>query len=126
MTVLFWGFANEITRLGEARRFYSVLSIASNFAAIAAGLTSIFVSDAGTFNPNIPLGNDSWEQTMMILMILIIFSGVATMVITPWQIRHVPGGSAFAGRSATIGLPDDLAQRESQQDRRTAELARWP
>jgi AAA family ATP:ADP antiporter len=89
MTVLFWGFANEITRLGEARRFYSVLSIASNFAAIAAGLTSIFVSDEGSFNPNIPLGNDAWEQTMMILMILIIGSGLATMAIFRWMNKKV-------------------------------------
>jgi len=27
LSVLFWGFANEITSLHEARRFYSVLSM---------------------------------------------------------------------------------------------------
>lgn len=89
MTVIFWGFANEITRLGEARRFYSVLSIASNFAAIAAGLTSIYISHEGVFNPAIPLGNDSWEQTMMLLMIIIIVSGILTMATFRWMNKRV-------------------------------------
>jgi AAA family ATP:ADP antiporter len=89
MTVLFWGFANEITRLAEARRFYSVLAIASNFAAIVAGLTSVTVSQNGSFNPNIPLGNDAWEQTMMILILMIIVSGVLTMIIFRWMNKNV-------------------------------------
>lgn len=89
MTVLFWGFANEITRLAEARRFYSVLAIASNFAAIVAGLTSVFVSQDGVFNPNIPLGNDAWEQTIMILVLLIIGSGLLTMAIFRWMNKNV-------------------------------------
>lgn len=89
MTVLFWGFANEVTRLAEARRFYSVLAIASNFAAIVAGLTSVTVSQDGVFNPNIPLGTDAWEQTMMILVLIIIASGILTMGIFRWMNKNV-------------------------------------
>lgn len=89
MTVLFWGFANEITRLSEARRFYSVLSIFSNFAVIVAGLTSLTVSQDGAYNPNIPFGHDAWEQTMMILVSLIIVSGIATMLVFRWMNRNV-------------------------------------
>jgi AAA family ATP:ADP antiporter len=89
MTVLFWGFANEITRLSEARRFYSALTIAGNFAAIAAGTTSVFVAAAGDYNPRIPFGHDGWEQTMMILMCLIILSGILTMVVFRWMNKNV-------------------------------------
>lgn len=89
MTVLFWGFANEVTRLAEARRFYSVLAIASNFAAIAAGLTAIFVSHDNYFNPNIPLGSDAWEQTMMILILIVIVSGILTMLMFNWMNKNV-------------------------------------
>jgi ATP:ADP antiporter, AAA family len=89
MTVLFWGFANEITRLSEAPRFYSVLSIFSNFAVIVAGLTSLSVSQDGVFNPNIPFGQDAWEQTMMILVSLVIVSGVLIMLIFRWMNRSV-------------------------------------
>lgn len=89
MTVLFWGFVNEITRLSEARRFYSVLSIGSNFAAIAAGVTSIFVAKNGIFNPHIPFGSNLWEQTMMILVLLVIGSGILTMGIFRWMNKCV-------------------------------------
>lgn len=95
MTVLFWGFANEVTRLAEARRFYSVLAIASNFAAIVAGLTSVMVSQNGFFNPNIPLGNDAWEQTMMIIVILIIISGILTMITFRWMNKNVLNHSSY-------------------------------
>lgn len=95
MTVLFWGFANEVTRLAEAPRFYSVLSIFSNFAVIVAGLTSLTVSQDGTFNPNIPFGKDAWEQTMMILVSLIIASGILLMVIFRWMNRNVLNDSSY-------------------------------
>lgn len=89
MTVLFWGFINEITRLSEARRFYSVLSIGSNFAAVAAGVTAVKIAQNGVFNPNIPFGHDSWEQTMMILVLLVIASGLLTMGIFRWMNKCV-------------------------------------
>lgn len=89
MTVLFWGFANEITRLTEARRFYSVLSIISNFAAIAAGCFSISVSQSDVYNPRIPFGHDAWEQTMMIIVLMVIASGIGTMFIFRWMNRNV-------------------------------------
>lgn len=89
MTVLFWGFANEITRLAEARRFYSILSIAANFAAVAAGLASVAVSHEGALHRLMPLGNDPWEQTIMILVVFVLLSGIATMAIFYWMNRHV-------------------------------------
>lgn len=110
MTVLFWGFVNEVTRLKEAKRFYSVLSIGSNFAAITSGMSAVKVSQHGYFNPNIPLGRDSWEQSMMILVLLIICSGLLTMVVFRWMNQKVLTDSEY----------DDLheAKRLSQQKER--------
>lgn len=108
LTVLFWGFANEITRLSEARRFYSVLSIGSNLAAVAAGLASIVVSQEGNFNPNIPLGHDGWEQTMMILVIVIIISGCLTMATFRWMNKNVLNDPSY----------DDLHQIKREQKKK--------
>lgn len=88
MSVLFWGFANEITRLTEVRRFYSVCGIFSNIAATAAGLAGIVFSQE-VVNQNIPFGHDAWEQTMMMLMIVVLISGILTMVIFRWMNRNV-------------------------------------
>src|SRR3546814_13144459 len=51
LQVLFWGFANEITRISEATRFYSVLGIGSNIAAIVAGQVAVKLS-IETLNPS--------------------------------------------------------------------------
>ena len=37
MTVLAWGFANDVTSVKDAKRFYGVLGIAINISGIAAG-----------------------------------------------------------------------------------------
>lgn len=89
MTVLFWGFANEVTRLNEARRFYSVLSISSNFAAIAAGFISVAVATDGYFNIQGIMGAEGWEQTMKIMVTMVIFSGLVTMGIFRWVNKRV-------------------------------------
>lgn len=84
LTVLFWGFVNEVTRISEARRIYGVFGIASNISSIIAGQAAIFFSQNETYNPSIPFGNDAWEQTMIILVILVTISGVVTMGIFRW------------------------------------------
>lgn len=89
MSVLFWGFANEITRLHEVRRFYGVCGIASNTAATMAGLAGIVFSQGEIFNTNLPFGHDAWEQTMMILMFVVVMSGLLTMAIFRWMNRNV-------------------------------------
>lgn len=89
LTVLFWGFVNEVTRISEARRIYGVFGIASNISSIIAGQAAIFFSQNESYNPSIPFGSDSWEQTMMILVLLVTFSGICTMAIFRWINRKV-------------------------------------
>lgn len=98
MTVLFWGFANEITRVSEAQRFYSVLSIASNFAAIAAGLLSTLVSEGipGAAYLNLLIGQDSWEQSMKIVVLMAVASGILTMMIFRWMNKNVLNDPSYS------------------------------
>lgn len=86
--VLFWGFANQVTKIHEAKRFYGLFGLGANLSGIVAGQVSIWVSRFA-FNPNIPLGNSAWDQAMMILVSLILISGVCSMGLFRWIIRHV-------------------------------------
>jgi AAA family ATP:ADP antiporter len=95
MQILFWGFANEVTRIHEARRFYGIFGIGSNFAAIASGQAGVFFAQGNNYNPSIPFGNDAWEQTMMILILVIIGSGILTMWIFRWMNKHVLTDASF-------------------------------
>lgn len=105
LTVLFWGFINEITKLSESTRFYSVMSIFSNIAAIAAGQISVYFSN-DTFDPLFFLGSDAWEQTLDKLILLILATGIATIITFRWMSKNVLSDPQF--------LPDDLqAEKKS-------------
>ncbi len=83
MTVLFWGFANEVTSLDEAKRYYGMLMVGANIGGICAGNASIFFA-ANRFFPNIPYGHNAWEQSMCFLNCAVIVFGILTMLLFRW------------------------------------------
>ncbi|BBI17559.1 Probable ADP/ATP translocase [Neochlamydia sp. S13] len=110
MSVLFWGFANEVTRIHEARRFYGTFGIASNFAAIAAGQLGIFCSQHMGF-----IGN-AWEKSVMMLTTIVIISGIITMCTFRWVNRYVlvdPSFDDFHMNKREIKKKGRLTLRES-------------
>lgn len=88
MSVLFWGFVNEVTKLNEAHRFYSVLGVGANLAAIAAGLFGSYFS-RNAYNPSLPFGYDAWGQSLICLVSMIIISGLGVMAIFRWMNKKV-------------------------------------
>jgi AAA family ATP:ADP antiporter len=100
--VIFWGFANEVTRIWEARRFYSVFSISSNIAAAVAGLSvMLFISassgeslTASAFE-NESINDAIWQQKFGLMTGLIIVSGIITMIIFRWMNKNVLNDASF-------------------------------
>ena len=86
--LLFWGFANQITQLAEAKRFYGLFGIGANFSGVAAGSASIFCCSLGLIL-NLPFGSDAWEQSMMLLIALILLAGVLAMLLFRWMNKNV-------------------------------------
>ncbi|KAF3361709.1 ADP,ATP carrier protein 1 [Chlamydiales bacterium STE3] len=82
--LLFWGFANQITRLQEAKRFYGLFGIGANFSGVAAGSISVYFCRQ-EFNPNIPFGTSAWEQSMGMLIILVVVAGLIAMGLFRWM-----------------------------------------
>ncbi len=83
LAMLFWGFANQVTRLGEAKRFYGLFGIGANLSGVAAGEASVWLSRK-PFNAYLPFGSDAWEQSMVMLVGLVIIAGLAAMGIFRW------------------------------------------
>ena len=75
MTVLFWGFANEVTSVKDAKRFYGLLGVGANLACIISGLVSSVLSHH-TFNASLPFGTDAWGQSVVFLNCIVILSGI--------------------------------------------------
>ena len=88
LTVLFWGFANQVTRVGEAKRFYGLFGIGANFSGIIAGQASVYLS-RHTYNPNLLYGNDAWDQSLFMLVSLVLLAGVASIFLFRWFNRSV-------------------------------------
>lgn len=84
LTVLFWGFANEVTGLKEARRFYGMLGVIGSSAGIIAGLVANWISD-----------DASWELTLRYLVSAVIGSGILTMLIFRWMNAYVLNDPRF-------------------------------
>jgi AAA family ATP:ADP antiporter len=88
LTVLFWGFTNEVTSVQEARRFYGILATGANIAQICSGQVSIFLSQK-LFIPQLPYGKESWEQSILFLNCAVIASGVLSIILFRWLNKHV-------------------------------------
>lgn len=94
LALLFWGFANQVTRLGEAKRFYGLFGIGANLSGVAAGEASVWLSSKH-FNPNLPFGSDAWEQSMVMLIGLVILAGIASLAVFRWLNRSVLNDPRF-------------------------------
>lgn len=87
-TVLFWGFANEVTSVEEAKRFYGLLTLGGSLAGVFSGISAI------TFSSNLylswlPYGKNAWDQSIFFVCVTIIITGLITMLLFRWLNYHV-------------------------------------
>jgi AAA family ATP:ADP antiporter len=83
LTVLIWGFANQVTKVSESKRFYGLFGLGANLSGIFAGLISAQLSQIA-YNPAIPYGKTSWDQSLLMLISLVIVVGIAAIVLFRW------------------------------------------
>jgi AAA family ATP:ADP antiporter len=67
LMMIFWGFANQITSFGEAKRFYGIFGIGINLSGIFSGEISIMISKYGA----------SWDTSLTYLLALVTGAGLA-------------------------------------------------
>jgi ATP:ADP antiporter, AAA family len=96
MTVLFWGFANEVTTINDAKRFYGLFGIGANFSGIISGQVTTLLS-RHSYNPHLPFGADGWGQSLIFLNMIVVVSGIVSMGLYRWL--HVSG----YGKAASNG-----------------------
>jgi AAA family ATP:ADP antiporter len=87
-TVLFWGFANEVTNVTEAKRFYGIVMTGGNIAGMFSGQAAIWFS-GDLFYSWIPYGKTAWDQSILFLTCALLGAGLLTMLIFRWLNVHV-------------------------------------
>lgn len=88
LSMLFWGFANEVTSVDEAKRFYAIFALAANFSGIFSGQSAQLLS-VKEYNPMIPFGHAAWEQTLGLQMGAVLIIGCAIIVLFRWVNRSI-------------------------------------
>jgi ATP:ADP antiporter, AAA family len=94
LSVLFWGFANQITRVSEAKRFYGLFGVGANFSGIFAGQASVYCCQFTQGNI-LSFGEDVWHQSLILLVSLVLLAGLAALALFRWMNTQVLSDPCF-------------------------------
>merc|ERR1712159_247773 len=82
ISLLFWQFANEITRTNEAKRFYALFGLLPNIALIFSGQTVKYMSD---IRDSLPPDADPWGTSLKYMMAAVVAAGILVVFINHWM-----------------------------------------
>ena len=86
LSLMFWGFANEISRVHEAKRFYTLFGLGANLALLISGPAIVYFSD---IRKHLPPDVDAWQVTLNYLMTMVVVAGLFVIAIYWWMNRAV-------------------------------------
>ncbi|MCI5052944.1 MAG: NTP/NDP exchange transporter [Simkaniaceae bacterium] len=92
LSLLFWGFANDITRVSEAKRFYNLFGMGGNFSLMVSGAVIVWCSQ---IRAGLPAGVDPWQMSLNYMMTLVAISIVLIMGIYWWMNKYVLSDPRF-------------------------------
>lgn len=86
LSLLFWGFANDITRVTEAKRFYALFGLGANIALI---FIKPFNKLVKTWVDYLGVVEDKWFYEQAFIVTVVLLSAVAIMWIYHWISKEV-------------------------------------
>jgi AAA family ATP:ADP antiporter len=85
ISLLFWQFANEITRTSEAKRFYVFFPLLGNLALVTTGALGEWLSGVSRVCGE----GDPWSTMLTYTISAVIMAGLAIVSIYAWMNRYV-------------------------------------
>lgn len=85
---LLWGFANQVTRLHEAKRFYGLYVVGANVSGVVAGQVSIALC-SNPFYPWLPYGTTAWDQSILFILLSVLAAAGIAIGLFRWTVNHV-------------------------------------
>lgn len=86
VSVLFWGFANTITKVDEAEQFYPFFGLGANVALIFSGQAVRYFSDVRS---KLPPDVDGWGYSLRGMMSMVVGFGLLIMFLREYLERSV-------------------------------------
>ncbi|CAL0308774.1 unnamed protein product [Lupinus luteus] len=87
ISVLFWGFANQITTIEEAKKFYPLFGLGANIALIFSGRTVKYFSN---MRKSLGPGVDGWAVSLKGMMSIVVLFGFIICFLYWWVNKSVP------------------------------------
>ncbi len=103
LSLLFWGFANDITRVSEAKRYYPLFNLGGNLALMLSGPTIILSTMLMRSLPK-DLG---WQYALNIQMSIVVVNTILIMVLYRWMTKNVLTDPRFFN-------PDEVRGKKSK------------
>lgn len=92
ISLLFWGFANDSTKISESKRFYALFGLGANIAMLFSGPAIIYFSN---IRSKLPLNVDAWGVTLNYMVAMVFLSGLIIMGIYWWINKNVLTDTRF-------------------------------
>ena len=86
LSLMFWGFANEITKVEESKRFYALFGIGANIALEFSGRATSYFAKIGS---SLPASMNAEKISIVGLLTLCCISSVIIMALYRWISLHV-------------------------------------
>ncbi|MEN9654332.1 MAG: carrier protein 1 [Chlamydiota bacterium] len=97
ISLLFWGFANDTTKISESKRFYAMFGLGANFAMLFSGPLIVLFSD---IRSKLPVDVDAWGVTLNYMLSFVIASALIIMGVYYWIDKNVLTDARFYDVSA--------------------------
>lgn len=101
VSLSFWQFANQITRVSEAKRMYAFFGLMAQVSLLLAGVFGDYFSNV---KDKIAPGEDPWQVSLHWLISIVVVFGVATMVIYRWIYKNVLTDKRFYDKPELPGV----------------------
>lgn len=85
LSILFWQFANDITRISEAKRYYSLFGVIGNLGVILSGYLLHWVTSHLSYLPD----KERWATCVPWIVLAVLAMCVVMMFIYSWMQKNV-------------------------------------
>ncbi len=86
ISLLFWGFANDTTKVGESKRFYALFGLGANLAMYPSGM---LIKKFAGLRHSLPADVDAWGVTLQYTLGAVVVAALCVIGIYWWINKEV-------------------------------------
>lgn len=109
ISMLLWGFANEITEMNEAKRFYAVFAIGINSAGIVMGTFATWMASLSL--PNISFYQENYQWVFYQLLIVMLLTAAVMAIfyyINHYVLKHDKNAHIHVKKRPKISISESI------------------